>query len=66
MSSKELLSTHTFPTNKKHAKQCGAPALRVNASENKANHMAGNSMNVPTVGAFVLAAVLGLRCTDNR
>ncbi|CAL1171055.1 unnamed protein product [Cladocopium goreaui] len=60
MSSKELLSSHVFPVTQRHSKKVGSPMLQIDTTEGKAAKMAGNSMNIPTMGAFVLAAVLGL------
>ena len=61
MSGQELVASHVFPTTRRHSKMSGAPVLQIGAcSESKTQHMAGNSMNVPSVGAVMLAGILGL------
>jgi len=58
---REMLTTHVLPLTPQQRKLCGAPMLQLNGKSNgfmvKA---AGNGMNVPTMGAVMLCAILSL------
>ncbi|CAL1163039.1 unnamed protein product [Cladocopium goreaui] len=57
----EALSSHVLPMTDKHAKICKAPKVQMGeVSRTAKTRMAGNAMNVPCIGAVLLAAVLGL------
>ena len=59
MSPDELLSSHVVPVNGRQASSCGAPRLSTTkASDRSKVRMAGNAMNVPSVGAFLMAAMM--------
>lgn len=61
LSAQELLSTHLFATTIRQSVVSGSPKLELDtSSETKVLKMAGNSMNLPSVAAIMLAAILGL------
>ena len=58
---KELLTSLCVPTTVEQSRLSCSPVLEVDqASRTQACRMAGNGMHVPTAGAFMLAACLGL------
>lgn len=57
----ELLATHSLPVNDKQSTLAKSPKLALDATSNTAAvRMAGNAMSVPTMGAVIVAAILGL------
>lgn len=58
----EAIGSHVLPTNGKSARLAGAPQMCFDGvSSHQISVAAGNCMNVPSVGAFVLACVLCLK-----
>ncbi|CAE6969816.1 unnamed protein product [Symbiodinium sp. CCMP2592] len=61
MTADEMFQSHVLATNKDQA-SCGSPVLaRSHLSRSSAVMLAGNAMNVPCVGAALLAAILALQ-----
>ena len=66
MSGVEALTTHALPLTEQQARLCGSPRVRLGKYHDslKAFSMAGNAMNVPVVGACLLAMVIGITDKD--
>ena len=65
MSPQEMFASQVVPTNSAQSRACGASMLvRSGASERAQVRMAGNSMHVPCVGAFLIAACMMLETVD--
>lgn len=57
-----MLSSHVLPCTDEHAKRSGVPKLDITGVPSTAlAKMAGNAMNVPTVGCIILACALSLK-----
>ena len=58
---KELLASQCLPTTRSQSRVCNTPYLDLgNTSRTQACKMSGNAMHVPSVGAFLMCAFLGL------
>lgn len=59
MSPLELISSHLMPVNQEQSKACGAVHLDTSGiPASKLVSCAGNAMNLPCVGAVVLACIM--------
>lgn len=63
----ELLTSHILPCTDEQAKKSRSPKLILSsASHTATTSMAGNAMNVPSVGCVLLACVLALKPLPQR
>ncbi|CAK9072836.1 unnamed protein product [Durusdinium trenchii] len=57
----ELLATHSLPVDAKQSAISKSPKLELSSTSKTAQiRMAGNAMSVPTMGAIIVATILGL------
>ncbi|CAK9069537.1 unnamed protein product [Durusdinium trenchii] len=58
----EMLASHALPISKDQGKACRAPTLELDKVPYTSKvHMAGNAINIPTIGSVMLAAALAFQ-----